>query len=62
MHIFCVVFGLGMMGFFAIVAVASVFMFAGAVISGTQFLLLVPACLAGAGLAAELYQYGEGGI
>lgn len=58
MHNFCMVFGFGMMIFFAIIALASLAMLIGAVISGIQFLLLIPCCLAGAGLSAELVDYG----
>ncbi len=58
MRLFFMVFGFGMMCFFGVIALASLFMFFGQTISGTQFLLLIPACLAGVGLAAELFDYG----
>ncbi|MCG9132737.1 hypothetical protein J5I95_13750 [Candidatus Poribacteria bacterium] len=58
MHNFFMVFGFGMMCFFGVIALASVVMFVGDAISGTQFLILIPACLAGAGLSAELFDYG----
>ena len=58
MHNFCMVFGFGMMIFFAIIALASLVMLIGQAISGVQFLLLIPCCLAGAGLSAELADYG----
>ena len=58
MHNFCMVFGLGMLIFFALIALASIVMFIGQAISGTQFLLLIPCCLLGAGLSAELFDYG----
>ena len=58
MHNFCMIFGGAMMIFFGLIAVASTIMFIGAAISGTQFLLLIPCCAAGAGLASELLDYG----
>ena len=62
MYIFFTVFGLGMIVFFSVLMLASVAMFCGAVISGTQFFLLIPLCLMGGGLSAELYKYGYDGI
>ena len=58
MHNFMMVFGFAMMIFFAVIVLASVIMFIGSAISGTQFLLIVPCCAAGAGLSAELFDQG----
>ena len=58
MHNFFMVFGFSMMIFFALIGLASVIMFIGSAISGTQFLLLIPFCAAGAGLSAELFDHG----
>ena len=58
MHNFCMVFGGAMVIFFGLIAFASIIMFIGTMISGTQFLLLIPCCAAGAGLSAELLDYG----
>lgn len=58
MHNFCMVFGGAMMIFFALIAAASIVMFIGTMISGVQFLLLIPCCAAGAGLSSELLDYG----
>lgn len=62
MHVFFTVFGFGMIIFFSAIMLASVAMFAAMAISGTQFLLLIPSCLMGGGLSAELYKYGYDGI
>lgn len=58
MHNFCMVFGMGMMIFFGVIALASIILFIAQSINGIQFLLLIPSCLAGAGLASELFEYG----
>lgn len=58
MHNFCMIFGGAMVIFFGVIALVSLFMFAGTMISGTQFLILIPCCAAGAGLSAELLDYG----
>ena len=58
MHNFCMIFGVAMMAFFGVIAMAGFIMLLGQVISGIQFLLLFPCCAAGAGLSAELFDYG----
>ena len=58
MHNFCMIFGCAMIVFFAVIAVVSILMFIVSEINGTQILLLIPCCAAGAGFAAELLDYG----